>query len=101
MSSIDNDSASVPPAQRKAPPAPRFAEATHNLALLDPPTFGWTAAGSIADLSEPHEARSHNGSCVSMRRDSSLLTFSDSIHFAESPQPIGPIHFSSRAETQT
>lgn len=28
-----------------------------NLALLDPPRFGWTAAGGVADLLPPHEVR--------------------------------------------
>jgi hypothetical protein len=45
----------VPALQRKAPPPVRYAESIHNLALLDPPRYGWTAAGSIADLFEPHE----------------------------------------------
>jgi hypothetical protein len=46
------------PANRlKAPPPVRYAEANHNLVVLDPPRYGWTAAGSVADLSEPHEVR--------------------------------------------
>jgi len=29
-----------------------------NLTLLDPPRFGWTAAGGVADLLHPHEVSS-------------------------------------------
>ncbi|GKY95530.1 hypothetical protein MPSEU_000514600 [Mayamaea pseudoterrestris] len=42
-------------AQRKVPPPPRYAESMINLAVLNPSRHGWTAAGSMADLSEPHE----------------------------------------------
>ena len=28
-----------------------------NLTLLDPPRWGWTAAGGVADLLSPHEVR--------------------------------------------
>lgn len=31
------------------------AEIAINLTLLDPPRFGWTAAGGVADLLHPHE----------------------------------------------
>lgn len=33
------------------------AESVLNLALSDPPRWGWTAAGGIADLLPPHEVR--------------------------------------------
>jgi len=32
-----------------------YGESSVNLALLDPPRWGWTAAGGIADLLTPHE----------------------------------------------
>ena len=32
-----------------------YVENSINLALLDPPRFGWTAGGGIADLLPPHE----------------------------------------------
>jgi len=33
----------------------RTAESAINLTLLDPPRFGWTASGGVADLLHPHE----------------------------------------------
>ena len=41
--------------ESKAPRPQRYAESNHNLALLDPSRYGWTAAGDVVDLSEPHE----------------------------------------------
>lgn len=35
------------------------AESGMNLALTDPPRWGWTAAGTIADLLPPHEVRTY------------------------------------------
>lgn len=34
-----------------------YMESTINLALLDPPRWGWTVAGGIADVLPPHEVR--------------------------------------------
>jgi hypothetical protein len=34
-----------------------YAEAMLNLTLLDPPRFGWTALGGVADVLPPHEVR--------------------------------------------
>lgn len=31
-----------------------YVENSINAALLDPPRFGWTAAGGVADLLPPH-----------------------------------------------
>jgi hypothetical protein len=38
------------------PPQPeRYSEAVMNMTLFDPPRWGWTAVGGIADLLSPHE----------------------------------------------
>jgi hypothetical protein len=34
-----------------------YVENSINSTLLDPPRFGWTAAGGVADLLPPHEVR--------------------------------------------
>ena len=43
------------------PPAPKeddiFAEILMNRSLYDPPRWGWTALGGIADVLSPHEVR--------------------------------------------
>ena len=40
------------------PPAhPGYAESWMNLTLTDPPKWGWTAVGGIADVLSPHEVR--------------------------------------------
>lgn len=46
------------------PPPPRpneYAEAVMNMTLFDPPRWGWTALGGVADVLTPHEV---NGSIV-------------------------------------
>ena len=51
-SSSDSSSRSQPVGAAKGD---LFCENSINLALLDPPRFGWTAAGGVADLLPPHE----------------------------------------------
>ena len=38
--------------------AERSAESAINLTVLDPPRFGWTAAGGVAEVLTPHEVSS-------------------------------------------
>lgn len=38
-------------------PARKYAEATMNMPLFDPPRWGWTAIGGVADVLPPHEVR--------------------------------------------
>lgn len=51
-----------PPQERPPPSISRdedgeYAEAVLNLTLFDPPRYGWTALGGVADLLPPHEVR--------------------------------------------
>lgn len=47
-----------PPPSAVPEPSPFMsADNTMNLALMDPPRWGWTAAGGIVDLLPPHEVR--------------------------------------------
>lgn len=43
------------PQQQLQCPAVRDAESVMNLALFDPPRWGWTVTGTLADLLPPHE----------------------------------------------
>ena len=63
----DMDPQRFPASRRSIPPSPRqlqasheddkFAETVMNRALYDPPRWGWTAVGGIADVLSPHEVR--------------------------------------------
>lgn len=52
----------------------KYAESIMNLTLLDPPKWGWTAAGGVADLLPPHEVRI---SCIIQRRVEFYVPFLD------------------------
>jgi hypothetical protein len=59
MNSAADDSSK---GQKPAPNAVVCAESLMNLTLLDPPRWGWTAVGGVADLLSPHEV-SYDASC--------------------------------------
>lgn len=40
-----------------------FCENSINLTLLDPPRYGWTAAGGVSDLLTPHEVSFMTQNC--------------------------------------
>ena len=59
---------SLPPSLPPPPPLPpslqppqdfdcEYAERVMNMSLFDPPRWGWTAVGGVADLLSPHEVR--------------------------------------------
>ena len=43
------------PAQMHQLDREKYAEATMNMTLVEPPKWGWTAVGGVADLLTPHE----------------------------------------------
>jgi hypothetical protein len=79
----------VPPANtsnqtsdlRPSPRPVRYAETAMNMALFDPPRWGWAAVGGIADVLPPHEVSliiKHSELCVLVCSNKSSLPFAPS-----------------------
>jgi len=55
--------------QKHKPNAPEIcSESLMNLTLIDPPRWGWTALGGVADLLTPHERSRRRSTCLAYRK---------------------------------
>jgi hypothetical protein len=69
--------------------AEEYAHAAMNLALFDPPRWGWTAIGGIADVLPPHEVNSANLFKMSLMTIKWSLTFLSGLcHFRELEEEV-------------
>jgi len=62
---------SLPPPPPPPPPPPQdydYAERAMNMTLFDPPRWGWTAVGGVADLLSPHERSRRRSTCVAYKK---------------------------------
>ncbi|KAG7353450.1 bromodomain containing protein [Nitzschia inconspicua] len=53
------------------PPSPSegYAETVMNMPLIDPPRWGWTAVGGVADVLPPHERARRKSTCIAYKRE--------------------------------
>jgi len=62
---------SLPPPPPPPPSSPQdydYAERAMNMTLFDPPRWGWTAVGGVADLLSPHERSRRRSTCVAYKK---------------------------------
>jgi hypothetical protein len=55
LTKMENSEASLSESNLEQNGVAVYGESLMNLALYDPPRWGWTAVGTIADLLPPHE----------------------------------------------